>query len=168
MIKINLLLFPVHAFQILKAGLKDNLHKPRMSICGSGPYRKPQKPLEPYFKDMQYTLIDHTADFGIHVLGSDLQNVFENAAHAMYDTITDTSLLTGINTYNIQITGDDWPDLMINWLREMLYLWTGRELLVKTADILSLSEYELTAEVKADPQVYKGQAGWESKIIFDV
>jgi len=33
---------------------------------------------------MQYKLIDHTADFGLHVFGRDVQDLFVNAAHALY------------------------------------------------------------------------------------
>ncbi len=137
---------------------------------------------------MKYKLIDHTADFGIHVFGSDLQELFSNAAFAMFDIITDIGTLKAADEKKIHVTGDDWPDLMVNWLREMLFLWTGRELLVKKADILSISEYQLMAVITADPydpdrhlvnneikavtyhqiQVNSIDNGWESKIIFDV
>lgn len=137
---------------------------------------------------MTYKITDHTADFGMHVFGSDLQDLFTNAGHALYDVITDVERLKGIDMYEIHVTGDDWPDLMVNWLREMLFFWTGKELLVKKVTVLSISEYELTASVSADPynpdhhiikdeikavtyhqiQVNRGEAGWDSKIIFDV
>ncbi len=137
---------------------------------------------------MTYRLIDHTADVGLHIFGSNLKDLFANAAHAMYDVITEPTLLEGADEHEIRVTGDDWPDLMVNWLREALYLWSGRELLVKQVHILSLSEYELTAKVKADPynpdrhslkkelkavtyyqiQVYEGEKGWEAEVVFDV
>lgn len=136
----------------------------------------------------KYRLIDHTADFGIHVFGDNLKDLFENAAHAMFDQITDINQLKGPDTYNIQVKGNDWPDLMVNWLRELLFLWTGKGLLVKHADIQTLSEYDLTATLSLDPfdpdrhtlknelkavtyhqiQVNKGPSGWEAKIIFDM
>ncbi len=137
---------------------------------------------------MKYKLTDHTADFGIHVFGTDLQELFSNAAFAMFDIITDIGTLRGTHEEKIHVTGDDWPDLMVNWLREMLFLWAGRELLVKQVDIVSISEYQLTAAISADPydpdshpvnseikavtyhriQVDTTDEGWESKIIFDV
>ncbi|QTA87180.1 archease [Desulfonema magnum] len=139
-------------------------------------------------KDIKYNLIDHTADFGMHVFGSDMKELFGNAARAMFDVITDINKLQEMNEYKIHVSGDDWPDLMVNWLREMLFLWTGRELLVKKISILSLCEYELTASVMCDLydpdthfikneikavtyhqiEVYRAATGWESKIIFDV
>jgi SHS2 domain-containing protein len=137
---------------------------------------------------MKYRLIDHTADFGIHVFGSDVKDLFSNAAFAMFDQLTIVNDLHLEKESKIHVTGSDWPDLMINWLRELLYLWTGKERLVGRVNIFSISEYELSATVKFDPycsnrhaittdikavtyhqiQVNKVANGWESKIIFDV
>jgi SHS2 domain-containing protein len=136
----------------------------------------------------KYRLIDHTADFGIHVFGSDSKELFANAAWAMFDLITEIDSLKGMDSCNIKISGDDWSDLMVNWLREILFLWNGKEMLVKMAHILSLSKNDLSAKVvfdQYDPdlhiitteikavtyhqiQVNSGFSGWEAKIIFDV
>lgn len=136
----------------------------------------------------KYRLIDHTADFGIHVFGSDSKELFANAAWAMFDLITEIDSLKGMDSCDIKISGDDWSDLMVNWLREILFLWNGKEMLVKMAHILSLSKNDLSAKVvfdQYDPdlhiitteikavtyhqiQVNSGFSGWEAKIIFDV
>lgn len=137
---------------------------------------------------MKYRLIDHTADFGIHVFGSDPGDLFKNAAGALFDQLTDVNVLKGNNEKRLTITGGDWPDLMVNWLRELLYLWTGRDMLVKrvaiheiTADRLSATvlydffereRHVIKEEIKAvtyhQIQVTEGPGGWEAKIIFDV
>lgn len=136
---------------------------------------------------MKYKLIDHTADLGIEVYGSCLRELFENAGYAMFDVITDTNRLNALSETTLNITGEDWPDLMVNWLRELLYLWTGRGLLVKIAEV-SISEYTLSANVKYEPyvperhliknelkavtyhqiRVEQKDAIWEAGIIFDV
>jgi SHS2 domain-containing protein len=136
----------------------------------------------------KYSVIDHTADFGIHVYGSDSKELFANAAWALFDSITEIDQLTGLDSCHIEVSGDDWSDLMVNWLREILYLWNGKELLVKKARILSLSETELSATVELDPfdpnrhiikteikavtyhqiRVTSSPHGWEAIIIFDI
>ena len=136
----------------------------------------------------KYSVIDHTADFGIHVYGSDSKELFTNAAWAVFDLITEIDQLTGLDSCDIEMSGDDWPDLMVNWLREVLYLWNGKELLVKKARITSLSETELTATLEFDPfnpdrhiikteikavtyhqiQVTGSPHGWDAMIIFDI
>lgn len=137
---------------------------------------------------MRYELIDHTADFGIHVFGSDSTDLFANAALAMFDLVAEMDTVEGRDAHAVHIAGADWPDLMVNWLRELLYFWSGRGLLVKAVDIPSISENKISARVWADPydpdrhvvkteikavtyhqiQVESGPSGWEAKIIFDV
>jgi SHS2 domain-containing protein len=139
-------------------------------------------------KKRKYSLIDHTADFGIHVYGSDSKELFANAAWALFDVITEIDRLAGLDSCHIEVSGDDWSDLMVNWLREVLYLWNGKELLVKKASILSLSETKLTATIECDSfnpdrhvikteikavtyhqiQVTSSPHGWDAKIIFDI
>ena len=137
---------------------------------------------------VKYKLIDHTADLGIHVFGSDEKGLFSNAAMALFDVITDIEKLEGSKAHEVYITGDDWPDLMVNWLRELLYLWAGKEMLLKRVDIIAISENELNALAYYDPYdperheikneikavtyhqiiVERRPSGWEAKIIFDV
>ena len=135
-----------------------------------------------------YRLIDHTADFGIQVFGSDSKELFTNAALALFDVITEMDVLKGRNSCNITASGEDWPDLMINWLREVLYLWNGKEMLVKSVQILSLSENNISAKIYFDAympdrhiikteikavtyhqiQVKSSPSGWKAQIIFDI
>jgi SHS2 domain-containing protein len=142
----------------------------------------------PHRMNCKYSVIDHTADFGIHVYGSDSKELFANAAWALFDLITEMDRLTGLESFQIEVSGDDWSDLMVNWLREVLYLWNGKELLLKKVRILSLSETELSATVECDPfnpdchiikteikavtyhqiRVNRSASGWEAMIIFDV
>jgi SHS2 domain-containing protein len=135
-----------------------------------------------------YHLIDHTADFGIQVFGSDSQELFTNAALALFDVITEMDVLKGDDSYNITASGEDWSDLMINWLREILYQWNGREMLVKSVQIVSLSENKISAKIYFDAympdrhtikteikavtyhqiQVKSSPSGWEARVIFDI
>ncbi len=138
--------------------------------------------------ETKYRIIDHTADIGVHVYGADPQKLFANAAYALFDLITDLKTLKGDHTKKITVTGENWSDLMVNWLRELLYFWAGRERLVKQAEILAISQNKLIASLKYDPydpnrhiikdeikavtyhqlEVKSGPSGWEARIIFDV
>ena len=137
---------------------------------------------------MPYELIDHTADFGIHVFGADEKELFHNAAMAMFDLIAESEGLQGLKAIPIQISGLDWPDLMVNWLRELLYLWNGQARLIQSVEIDSIFELGIVAVAKCDTyspeihllkneikavtyhqiQVEKKDHAWEAKIIFDV
>ena len=134
-----------------------------------------------------YRLIDHTADLGILVFGDTGKALYENAARAMFELITDSPLGVKISE-EVRIEGKDRPDLMVNWLRELLYFWTGKERLVAAVEIRTLSETGLFAVVGTDPfdpgrhqirnelkavtyhqiRVDRTDDGWESQVIFDV
>jgi SHS2 domain-containing protein len=136
----------------------------------------------------KYKLIDHTADFGMQVFGSDSKELFTNAALALFDVITEMDVLTGRDSCRITVSGEDWADLMINWLREILYLWNGKQRLVKSIQILSLSENKISAKIYFDAympdrhiikteikavtyhqiQVKSGPSGWKARVIFDI
>ena len=137
---------------------------------------------------MKYELIDHTADFGIRVFGTDLKNLFENAAHALFHMIANVPLADQASEYDIELEGEDLPDLMAIWMRELLFFWTGREMLVSGAEIKSLSENSLSGKVRAvcfDPDIHeirheikavtyhnlsvdRTDDGWEATLILDV
>ena len=135
-----------------------------------------------------YRLIDHTADFGIHAFGVDPSALFVNAAWAMIEQITDLNRIKASQSLAVAVDGVDWPDLMVNWLREVLYLWNGRQMLPDRITIEIIDERHLNAGLEVEPfdpgrhfirqeikavtyhqiRVYPGARGWEAKIIFDV
>ena len=137
---------------------------------------------------MPYTSIDHTADIGINVYGADSKELFTDAAIALFDHIVDSATLTGVLQEDLDIIGIDWPDLMVNWLRELLYLWNGKQILIKSIDIQTILKKHISAKITGDRynpkehtiigeikavtyhqiHVARSRLGWEAKIIFDV
>ena len=139
-------------------------------------------------KKPAYELINHTADVGIHVFGHSAKSLFQNAAMALMDQLVEITGLVAREKRQIAIQGNDWPDLMVNWLREILYLWVGEECFAQSIHIESIVEKRLTAHLWVDPfsferhtlhseikavtyhqvQVFENGNRWEAKIIFDI
>ena len=137
---------------------------------------------------MKYRIIDHTADLGLHVFGADPSELFATAARAMFDIIVTPESVQAAQSLNLKVEGADWPDLMVNWLRELLYLWSGKGLLVQSVDILDIGAHRITADVAVDTYdparhalgseikavtyhqitVNRKLTGWEARIIFDI
>lgn len=137
---------------------------------------------------MTYELIDHPADFGIRVFGSSVEDLFRNAALGLFDQLTDIQLLVGNIEKTIVIDGDDYPDLMVNWMRELLYLWNAQEYLLKDVTKISINDFRLEAIILIEPydqnrhpikteikavtyykiEAHQTASGWEAVIIFDV
>ena len=135
-----------------------------------------------------YTLLDHTADLRIRVSGTDPAELFKNAGLAVFDLITKPDRLKSQEEIEINVIGDDPADLMVNYLRELLYLWTGMENLVKKIEItlildttvsarVSMERYqperhEILHEIKAvtyhQIDVSQTTDGWQATVVFDV
>ncbi len=137
---------------------------------------------------MPFEVIDHTADMGIRVWAPDLSSLFSEAARGMLAQISDGKGIEASGTINLAIKGADETDLLINLLREVLYLFTGEGLMVKNVAVESISETALTAQAhceKYDPEkhairteikavtyaggdIRKISEGFETTIIVDI
>ena len=135
-----------------------------------------------------YEIIDHTADIGLRVFGADPAELFRNAASALTDVITDRRKVMATESRKLAVTGIDWPDLMVNWLRELLYLWSGDDLLVASVEMEQIRMQKIVAVVSVEPyrperhrirneikavtyhqiEVCESLTGWKAKIILDV
>ncbi len=137
---------------------------------------------------MTYEIIDHTADIGLHVMAADPFELFATAARGLFDIMVTPVSLRAQETLSLKVDGADWPDLLVNWLRELLYLWSGKGLLVHsvhihgiaadriaadvTVDLYDPVRHDIRTEVKAvtyhQAAVERKRTGWEARIIFDV
>ncbi|ADP77289.1 archease family protein [Methanothermus fervidus DSM 2088] len=69
---------------------------------------------------MKFEFIDVTADAGFHAYGSTLEELFENAALALFEIITDTSKVKDKECRKIEIESEDKISLLHDWLEELL------------------------------------------------
>lgn len=135
-----------------------------------------------------YTAFDHTADLGLTIRGASEEDLFANAAFAVFDIITDLGRVDPRQTRRITVEGDSPEDLLINFLREILYLYNGERWLLKEIRVTKISEktveaeargesldgnkHEICKEIKAvtyhQAQVRNTAEGWTARVIFDV
>ena len=137
-----------------------------------------------------YEFFDHTADIGVEVTGRTRKELFVNAAEALFDVMIESRTGRAIAKQQKKITveGADAADLLINFLREVLYLFNGEKFITVHCEIIKFTNKELEArltgesfnrkkhliktEIKAVTYsgltVEKVKAGWRARIIFDV
>jgi SHS2 domain-containing protein len=135
-------------------------------------------------------MFDHTADLGVEVFGRTKKDLFAHAAWALTDIMMDRRESKSVQGRKKQITveGADIADLLVNYLRELLYLFNGDHLVIQTCDILACSKHRLVAKLEMEPynkkkhtikaelkavtyhglSVEKEKTGWKARIIFDV
>ena len=135
-----------------------------------------------------FSLLDHTADLGIRVRGTDLKDLFEGAAKSMLQVILKGKPPEIVRSRRLSVGGQDLPDLMVCWLGEILYLLDGEKQVVVDVQIDSISKSRLDATLKVVPldsrlheilceikavtyhqiEVAKKAERWEATIIFDM
>jgi SHS2 domain-containing protein len=142
-----------------------------------------------------YKFFDHTADIGVEIAGRTKKELFVNAAHALFDILIQniddkgkTSQETKERVKTRIVEGANVEDLIINFLREILYLFNGAAWVVNHCEIIECSNKRLLVQLWGEPynqkrhlikteikavtysglKVEKQKTGWKARIIFDV
>ena len=135
-----------------------------------------------------YTLLDHTADIGIEVWGDTKEEALAATVESMFDLIADNDSVAAREEKTFSVSGADTADMLINLLREALYLFHGDSWLCKTCEIMEMAEENITARLRGEPydakkhqlkmeikavtyhtlKIEKREQGWRARVIFDV
>ncbi len=83
---------------------------------------------------MRYEEIDHTADVGIRAYGSTLNELFANAAEAMFSLIANLDSVKEVGEIEVRLEAEDLPTLLLRWLSELLYIHETQHLLFASFD----------------------------------
>ena len=86
--------------------------------------------------------IDHTADVGFVVRAPDLPTLFERAALALFQVLTDPSTVEPREPDSVDLEADDLAGLLVRWLSELNYLHETRHRLYSRFEIHELQETE--------------------------
>jgi SHS2 domain-containing protein len=142
------------------------------------------------FHMSNYKFFDHTADIGVEVTGRTRKELFVNAAEALFDVMIENKAgrVAAKQQKKITVEGTDAADLLINFLRELLYLFNGEKFITDCCEIIEFSNKNIQArltgesfnskkhliktEIKAvtysGAKVERRNDGWKARIIFDV
>jgi len=136
----------------------------------------------------RYEQFSHTADVGVRVYGSDLKELFDNAAFAMFDVIADLEGIKGSIVQDLDLKAPNLDELLVSWLDELLYNFYTKSVIFYKFDIEKLTDDSMKAkaygrlvgenrnrlktEIKAvtyhNLHIKKNGEGYAVEIIFDV
>ncbi len=142
----------------------------------------------------KYEFIEHTADIGIKVFGKDLDELFINAATAMFDIIVSAKrseaspkgTTSPVKKFIIDKKADNLENLLVEWLGELLFLYSTKNIVFDKFDIKELDDnhinavisgwptqdYKIKTEIKAVTyhmlKVWQEKNHWFAQLIFDV
>jgi SHS2 domain-containing protein len=101
-------------------------------------------------KMRKYRFVDHTGDLGIEIFGAGPAELFENAAEAFTEVITDAASVRVRESRNIVLEGDGMEDLLVRWLNELIFLFDTGGLLFSAYEIFSVDGRRLEASVHGE------------------
>jgi SHS2 domain-containing protein len=98
----------------------------------------------------QFEILDHTADVGLVAWGKSLQELFAHAALGMFSLIGELENVQIHITIPVEVKGNDYEDLLVTWLNELLYLFEAEGVLLRLFEIEELGQYYLKAKVSGE------------------
>jgi SHS2 domain-containing protein len=135
-----------------------------------------------------FEIIDHTADVGIIAYGADVEELFSNAALALFSLITEPERIEEKLHLDLEVNSEGRDSLLVEWLNELIYLFDVKHILFNRFEIESLTHNDLNATCYGenfDPMRHKIKigvkaatyhmlklekhgGGYKSQIIFDI
>lgn len=102
-----------------------------------------------------YEIIEHTADVGIKANGKTLKELFENTAKGMFNIIEGekTHQINSQKTcqkIEIKKEIDDFEELLVSWLSELLYIFNKEEILFDSFRIFELNNDSILGEARGE------------------
>jgi len=95
----------------------------------------------------RFETIDHTADIAIVAHGDTYQEMLECAAAAMFAQQVDITTVPKEKSWGISVSADSAEDLLVAWLRELVYLSENGEVIFCDFKIEEFSEWQITGKV---------------------
>ncbi len=128
-------------FHRLSQGLSPTIQSGEISLSeGSGMKR--------------YKYLEHVADLYIAAYGRSLKEAFENAAYAMFDSMTDIEKVEPTTKDRIQIEAEDEVALLHDWLLNLLIKFEIETMLFSKFDVKQITKlrgrYTLHADVAGE------------------
>ena len=137
---------------------------------------------------MRYKYIDHTSDLGVEIYGKDLPELFSNGLFSIFDNILDLNKVVIKETKKIEISSSTLEELLIDWFRELLFIFATEYFAAKEVKNIKVENNKLYAEIageKFDPKrhnikieiktptyhmfnIKKTDSGYIATVIFDV
>jgi len=137
---------------------------------------------------LMFELFEHTADLGLRVRASSLEELLTEAARGLLAMlVANPEAVRPLQAKTITLTADEPAYLLFDWLSELLYCFETEKLLLAEFD-LQIHENHLTATCRGEPMdptrhhmdhevkaiTYHGlrleqvAEGWKAEVIVDI
>lgn len=142
---------------------------------------------DPEKTEQRWKFLEHTADIRMEVYGGTMEELFSNAASGLMSLLGSGAHIVGAAELEIEIEGGEPEELLVNWLRELLYQHETKGFLLSEAHMLELGEKRLKARLTGGTRssddekdmeikgvtyhgisVEKTNSGYSARVVFDI
>ncbi len=97
----------------------------------------------------KFEFLEHTADVYVRAHGQTMQEAYENAALAMFETMTDSDKIAQTQEENTEVEAEDQYALLYNWLEALLVKSGTQGMLYSKFQITDWKETAESFKIKA-------------------
>jgi SHS2 domain-containing protein len=136
----------------------------------------------------RFAILEHTADIGLEAYGPTPGELFRQAALGLLAIAVDDAAIAGSDVRPLQVAGDDFPSLLVNFLEEVLYEFDSNRFAARDCEIEAISPTAVSARLVGEPRVperhrwklivkavtYHGlevkelDGGWRARVFLDI
>ncbi len=98
----------------------------------------------------KYRIFSRSSDLAVKVFGKSQADLFANSAFALFDVLTDVDKVEVNDHLTLEVEGADRDDLMVNWMRELLYLYQRSGYLLKEFVVREVKDNYIRGEVRGE------------------
>ena len=99
---------------------------------------------------MKFKFLEHTADIKFQAFGKDIEEVFENSALALKESICGKIKIKGEKEKRINVEGRDLESMLYMFLEEILYLLDAESFLIGKVKEIKINNFKLKAVLVGD------------------
>ena len=135
-----------------------------------------------------YETFEHTADLGLRIRGENLDELFQEAARALFSVIVvNPQSVRTVRQLTFEIRGTRRDELLLDWLGELLYAFEAEHVLLAEFEVevrpdgltatargeqFDPARHQLDTEVKAITyhglKLVQQDNGWLAEVIVDI
>ena len=98
----------------------------------------------------KYRVIRRSSELSLRLSGDSLAQVLADAGFALFDLLVDLTAVEAQESVTLEVEGLDNDDLMVNWMRELLYEYQASGFVLKEFEIREAGEFFVRAEARGE------------------
>lgn len=101
-------------------------------------------------EEKKYRLLRRSSELTIRLASDSLPQLLADAGAALFDLLVDPASVESRESIVLEVEGVDNDDLMVNWMRELLYEYQASGYVLKEFDIREAGEFFVRAEARGE------------------